>query len=217
MSNNDSFIDEVTEEVRRDKLYAALRKYGWIGIAAVLLLVGGATLNEYLKAREQARAEATGDAILSAVTRDITAGKLSALDEIAAEGELAAVLGLIAAGEQPEDPDAAAERLAAVAADANTPQLYRDLAVLKHAMLPGQMSPAERVDALAGLITPGAPFRVLAEEQIALAEVELGDTASALARLELLLNDNEASGALRQRAQQLIVALGGGEAADDGA
>ena len=81
MSNNDSFIDEVTEEVRRDKLYAGLRKYGWIGIAAVLLLVGGASVNEILKARERAQAEATGDAILSAVTRDITAGKLAALDE----------------------------------------------------------------------------------------------------------------------------------------
>ncbi len=36
MSNNDSFIDEVNEEVRRDKLYALFRKYGWIGVVAVL-------------------------------------------------------------------------------------------------------------------------------------------------------------------------------------
>ena len=42
MSETDSFIDEVTEEVRRDKLFALFRKYGWIGIAAVLLIVGGA-------------------------------------------------------------------------------------------------------------------------------------------------------------------------------
>ena len=58
---------------------------------------------------------------------------------------------------------------------------------------------------------------MLAEEQIAFAEVELGDTDAAIARLETLLNDNEASGALRQRAQQLIVALGGGEAVEDDA
>ena len=30
MSNPDSFIEEVTEEVRRDKLFALFRKYGWI-------------------------------------------------------------------------------------------------------------------------------------------------------------------------------------------
>ncbi|MFD1808819.1 hypothetical protein ACFSHQ_13850 [Gemmobacter lanyuensis] len=40
MSNPESFIDEVTEEVRRDKLFATFRKYGWIGILAVLGIVG---------------------------------------------------------------------------------------------------------------------------------------------------------------------------------
>ena len=34
MSNPDSFIDEVTEEVRRDRLFAVFRKYGWIGVLA---------------------------------------------------------------------------------------------------------------------------------------------------------------------------------------
>jgi len=217
MSNNESFIDEVTEEVRRDKLYAGLRKYGWIGIAAVILLVGGASVNEWMKVRERATAQAAGDAILDAVTRGTTADQIAALDEIGATGDLGAVLGLVAAGAQPEDMTAAADRLAAVAADDTAPQLYRDLAVLKRAMLPGQMSPSERVEVLTGLTAPGAPFRVLAEEQIAFAEVELGETASAVTRLEALLNDNEASGALRQRAQQLIVALGGGETAEDGA
>ena len=42
MSNPDSFIDEVTEEVRRDRLFALFRKYGWIGLVVVLGIVGGA-------------------------------------------------------------------------------------------------------------------------------------------------------------------------------
>ena len=29
MSDTDSFIDEVTEEVRRDALFAQFRRYGW--------------------------------------------------------------------------------------------------------------------------------------------------------------------------------------------
>ncbi|MCB1359426.1 MAG: hypothetical protein KDK53_23925, partial [Maritimibacter sp.] len=135
----------------------------------------------------------------------------------AAEGDLGAVLGLIAAGAEPDDAAAASERLAAVATDPATPPLYHDLAVLKRAMIPGAMSAEERVAALSALTAPGAPFRVLAEEQLAYAEMERGETASALARLEALLNDNEASGALRQRAQQLIVALGGGTGTDDDA
>ena len=47
MSTPDSFIDEVTEEVRRDRLYALLRKYGWVGIAVVVAIVGWASWTEY--------------------------------------------------------------------------------------------------------------------------------------------------------------------------
>lgn len=214
MSHNDSFIDEVTEEVRRDKLYGTLKKYGWIGIVGVLVLVGGAAVNEWIKARDRAAAEAAGDAILAAVTGGAPADQVAALEALAVEGDAAAVVGLIAAGAESGDPEAAGARLATLAADQTLPPLYRDLALLKRAMLPGQMTAEERIDALSGLVAPGAPFRVLAEEQIALAEIELGDSASAVIRLEALLEDNEASGALRQRAQQLIVALGGGSAAE---
>jgi len=32
MSQSDSFIDEVTEELRRDQLFRALKRWGWIGV-----------------------------------------------------------------------------------------------------------------------------------------------------------------------------------------
>ena len=45
MSDTDSFIEEVTEEVRRDQLYKYVRKYGWIAIALVVGVVGGIEQN----------------------------------------------------------------------------------------------------------------------------------------------------------------------------
>ena len=51
MSDTDSFIDEVNEEVRRDRFYFMLKRYGWIAVLAVILLVGGAAWNEYQKAQ----------------------------------------------------------------------------------------------------------------------------------------------------------------------
>jgi hypothetical protein len=213
VSNPESFIDEVTEEVRRDRIYALVRKYGWIGVTAVVLLVGGAALNEWLKARDRAAAEATGDAILAAVEIDDSAARQTALGAIAAEGDRSALIGLIEAAEA-GNPAKAAETLAAIAGDASLPALYRDLATLKRAMLPGGVVGAEdRAASLAPLTVPGGAFRVLAEEQIALAEIELGQSEAALARLQALLSDTEASGPLRQRATQLIVALGGDPAA----
>lgn len=209
MSSTDSFIDEVTEEVRRDKLYARLRKYGWIGVLAVVLIVGGAAVNEWLKARERAEAQAAGDAILEAVTAGDPEARIAALDAVGAEGDRGALINLIAAAEA-EDTELAAARLGEIAGDAALPALYRDLATLKRAMLPGSPVPAEERKAdLAPLAQPGAPFRVLAEEQIALAEIELGQTDAAVTRLTALLADQDASGPLRERASQLIVALGG--------
>ena len=36
VSNPESFIDEVNEEVRRDRLYQNIRRYGWIAVVVVL-------------------------------------------------------------------------------------------------------------------------------------------------------------------------------------
>ena len=46
MSNSDGFIEEVTEELRRDQMLAKLKKYGWIAVLAVLLIVGGSFVAE---------------------------------------------------------------------------------------------------------------------------------------------------------------------------
>ena len=37
VSNPESFIQEVTEEVRRDRLYSYFRKYGWIPALIVVV------------------------------------------------------------------------------------------------------------------------------------------------------------------------------------
>ena len=59
------------------------------------------------------------------------------------------------------------------------------------------------------MANPGAPLRLLAEEQLALIDIEEGKVDAALTRLEAVRQDAEASVDLQQRATQLIVALGG--------
>ncbi|WP_424942863.1 hypothetical protein [Aliiroseovarius crassostreae] len=205
MSNPENFIDEVTEEVRRDKLFAMMRKYGWIAVALVVLLVGGAAYNEWSKARAQAAAEAFGDAILAAEELEDTAARNAALAEISTDGDAAAILALLQA-----DGAADTDALTAVADNADLPKVYRDLAALKLVMATGaELSKAEAEARLGPLLTPGAAFRVLAEEQMALVELAQGDKTAAISRLQSLLQDEEATRALRRRASQLIVALGG--------
>lgn len=211
VSETDSFIEEVSEEVRRDRLYGYVRRYGWIAVVAVLLLVGGASYNEYRKAQVISAAQAKGDAILSALEKDPGADRLAELEGLDPSVQSSPVVAMLLAGEalEAEDPGAAADALQAVIDDAEQPQLYRDLALLKRVILTSnEVAPDARISTLSALTTPGSTFRVLAEEQIALAELEKGDREAAIARLRALLVDVEASQGLRVRAQQLIVALG---------
>lgn len=211
MSDTDSFIDEVTEEVRRDRLYARFRRYGWIAVLAVLLLVGGAAYNEWNKARKQAAAQALGDNLIAALGQGDESARAAALDALALQDGPAALGDLLAAGEESvaEDRGRAIARLTALAQDAAAPVVYRHLAALKAVWLMGaETDAAERRALLEPLAAPGQPFAPLAQEQLALIAVETGDTEAALEQLRALIGSTEASAGLRQRAAQLMVALG---------
>ena len=61
MSLNDSFIKEVSEEVRRDKFFIYLKKYAWIGILLVLIIVFAVSFNEWNKNKEKINNQLNGD------------------------------------------------------------------------------------------------------------------------------------------------------------
>ena len=210
MSNPDSFIDEVTEEVRRDKLYATFRKWGWVGVLIVVLIVGGAAFSEWRKAQAEARAEAFGDAVLEALDLGSPDERSAALAAVPNSGEQTAILQLLLATDPETDRAGSLAALDTLAADASQPQSFRDLAVLRRVIIGGVDVPlAERRAALDPIAAPGRPFRTLALEQLAYLLVEEGKTAEAIAALSALLTDQEAPGGLRARAEQMIVALGG--------
>lgn len=213
MSDSDSFIEEVTEEVRRDRLFALMRRYGWIPILLVILIVGGTAWREYTKAVQITQAQTFGDAILNALEADAPEDRVSALDAVQADTPGgAAILRLLTASEAGSSGDdaAAVAALQAVANDAEVPQIYRQIASYK-ALTRGTetLSVEDRRSGLEALAIPGQPLRLLAEEQLALLEVETSETEAALARLARIVEDAEATAGLRRRASQLIVALGG--------
>ncbi len=217
MSDSDSFIDEVTEEVRRDRLFGYVRRYGWLAVLCVVLLVGGAAWNEWRKAAERQRAQEFGDAILAALERPERADRADALAAVEAPGaDGDAVLALLTAAEEGgDDPAGAARRLLALAdSTGDVPQAYRQLATLKAVAIPESgLDAADRRMRLEGLTQAGGLVRLLAEEQLALLEIESGNRDAALERLQRIVEDAEATAGLRQRAAQVIVALGGEPAA----
>ncbi len=209
MSNPDSFIEEVTEEVRREKLYGYLRRYGWIGVVCVLGLVGGAAWNEYRNAQARDVAQTTGDALLSALEQDALEARVEAMMQISADGAAAAVALMLQAATQEEAGDTAAalQILDALAVNQDVPEMYRDLAAIKAVMLPSE-DVSSRLSSLQALAQPGQPFRLLALEQIAYITLADGDVDGAIGILRQIEEDAGVSRGLRERVQTLMVALG---------
>ncbi len=210
MSESDSFISEVTEEVRRDRMFSLMKRWGWLAVLLVLALVGGAAWNEYNKAQTAAEAQATGDALLDGLSNDDAEARAAALMGIDAEGATVAVTALMTAASQQEagDLEGAAATLDTLALNGDVPAIYRDLAALKRAMLNVDADPAQKREALQALSNPGQPFRLLALEQLAYFDLEQGDRDSAIATLREIMQDADVTRGLNERAQLLMVALG---------
>lgn len=210
MSNPDSFIEEVTEEVRRDRLFAAFRKYGWIGGLVVLGIVGGAAWNEWQKSQAAARAQGFGDAMLEALDTGGAVERHEAMAAVPADGTQTAIRALMLASDPADDKAAALASLDALVADPAQPEIYRDMAQLRRVMVAGSdMALVDRRAALESISAPGRAFRILAAEQLAYLLIEEGKKDAAIAALSALMQDQEAPQGLRGRAGQVIVALGG--------
>jgi hypothetical protein len=210
VSNTDGFIEEVTEEVRKDQLFAMYKKYGWIAVLAVVGLVGGTGLVEYRKAADASAAQARGDAIITALNNDDAVARSEALAAIAsAGGDEAAVAQLHRAGVLIEQDDV--DGALAIYDNLKTGTgIYAQVATLKAIMTRGNdMDMDQRMLELDALSAAGNAFRPVALEQKAIALLDAGKTEEAIASLVSLLDEAGVSQAMTSRTQQLIVALGG--------
>ncbi len=206
-NTNDSFIDEVAEAVRRDRLNLWFRRWGWVVAAVILLIVGGAAAYEWRKTNAEAAAEERGGAILSALETPDAAARLAALQALPATGPQGVVTAFLLAAEQSQTGDAAAaaQTLNGIAQDGSLSEAYRDLAALKAAMIQGPEADRAALEALAA---PGRPYRLLAAEQLAVIDLAAGQRDAAVAQLQAVYEDAEISGAQESRVAAVLTALG---------
>ena len=212
MSETDSFIEEVSEEVRRDKLFGFFRKYAWAIGLVIAVIVGGAAYNEYSKAQKRAAFEARGNALLSVLQETDPQTRLTRLAEIEQGGDASHLTRLFRAQSALEagNRDEAAALFDILAEDESAAEIYRDMAVLKSVYLTREESAtSEQIARLDPLTSGGRPFRLLALEARAVAHMNARETESALADLNSILLDPETQQGLAQRAQQLVLLMGG--------
>ena len=209
MSETDSFIQEVTEEVRQDQMLRYWKKYGAYVIGAVALIVGGAAAWNWSIAQDQARAEARGAAFLSTDPTD-TEAQMALVSTVDGPANLIAELNAAASFAQAGDTKEAAARYASIAGRDGIGQVYKDIATLQQVRIAASTDGATVSTApLDALIDGGSAFRLLALELRGALSIANGDLEAGHADLNAVIADPEATGTLRQRVGALLTATGG--------
>lgn len=213
---SDAFLREVDEELRRDQLAAAWRRWGRIGIAAVvvgLLLFAGWLFWEN-RATEGAGVEAeqlqTAYEGLSGGDRVAAEATLSRLAESKRDGHRA--LAQLAQADQllaGRDAKGAAAKFAAIAANTSLGQPFRDLALLRQTLIEFDTLPPQTVvERMRPLATPGSAWFPTAAELTAIAFARQGRRDLAGRLFGQIARQENAPETTRQRAVQMASAMG---------
>ena len=210
MSNNESFMQEVSEEVRKDRFYRILKKWGWVGIALIVALVGGASFNEWNKESKINSARNLGDRVLAAIaSKDVIDLKEIEIKNVSQDIFIKNLMSAILFSD--DKLDASKKALEEIGGMPGITKTYKDLNAFKLGLLSlksGNLTGEERFGVFEALVEPGSPFRSLAKEQQALILIEQGKIELAIKTLVEITDDSETTDTLRRRVTQLRISLG---------
>lgn len=214
-TSEDSFIREVDEELRKDKLTGFWKTYGrWIAAAVVL---GLAALGGWLVWKDQQyKASAAESEILDDVLRQASSGNdagaiksLAPLKTSKNDGYRAtALLTEAALLLQKQDNEGAAKLYAQVAKDESIAQPWRDLALIRQtAVQYDRVSPDEVISRLSKLAIKGNPWFGSAGEMVAIAYLKKNSVQPAAKLFGEIAADETVPQSIRGRAENMAASL----------
>ncbi len=212
MADTDSFIHEVTEEVRQDRMFGLWKRYGPYILGGVFLIVAGAAAWQWRVNEQRSMAQEAGGALAAASQLEDAAARADAFamagTEFAGSAHLAK-FGEAAAAADAGDVDRAQEIYAQISADAAQPKRWSALADLKSAALTLDAGETDKaLAALEPLAVEGEPYRLLAIELQGIAHALSGDVDAAQKAFETVLNDPGATPPLQGRAAEFLRSIG---------
>lgn len=208
------FINEVEEELRKDKYNDLLRKFGPYIVALIVMIVAATGYMEYKKSKIANTAKSASAAYMSAGRLETSGDIQGAMDKFIALSKVApdgyAGLSLTrAAGLKVQlgDLDGAVS-LFDQAAEKFSKPIHKDLASLKSAYILLDQGLYDDVQARAGLLAvDGAPYADLAKEILAQAALKSGDTAAARTQFTYLSNAPGVLDGVKIRASQALALI----------
>jgi hypothetical protein len=214
--DNEAFYREVDEELRREQLTSYWQRYGKLAIGGVVLLLALLAGFIWWQNHKQEVAGKQGNELTSAFD-DIQARKLKEaapkLDKLAAEGSpgyrAAALMTKADLAVEDNKMDEAAAAYGRIADNADLPQAYRDLALVRRTHIEyDKLQPAEIVRRLSPLAKPESAWFGSAGEMVAIAQLKLGKRAEAARIFAALAKDENVPESLRSRSVQMAGSLG---------
>lgn len=212
----ESFVREVDENLRRDQMRDAAKRYGKWAIAAAVLFL--AAIGGYLYWQErQAKDAETGTEQFAQALSDISSGNDKAAsanlakltDSDAPALSAGARLTTAALALEKGDRKTATATYNAIAADKDLAQPYRDLALVRATALEfDSLKPDEVIARLQPLTQPGNAFFGSAGEMTGMALLAKGQKAAAGQLFAKIAADKGVPDSLRSRAVQVAGTLG---------
>ena len=215
-ATNEAFLREVDDELRRDQLAAAARRWGLIAAAVILATLLAFAGWLYWQHRQTQRAGVEGEQLQAAVDQ-ITAGQSQAAAAALTPLEKADVAGYRALAQlsqadmllQKKDAKGAVARFAAVAGDGAIGQPFRDLATIRQTAVEyDSLPPQQVIERLRPLAVPGAPWFGSAGEMTAVAYLRQNRRDLAGKLFGQIAKSDDVPPSIRQRAVQMAGLLG---------
>jgi hypothetical protein len=212
----ETFVKEVDENLRRDRIRDFLKENGsWLIAGLVLFLAACGGIIWYQQHREQ-QAEAQVEQlaeIYKAIGVGNTAKVPQQLSELSNSGSKAiratALFTRAAFAIQQNDPKLAIATFKKIRDDSSLPNAYRDAALIRETALEfDQLDPQQVIAQLAPLAKAGNPWFGSAGEMTALALIKAGKNKEAGQLFATLAKDKSVPESIRNRSIQISGSLG---------
>lgn len=214
--NNEAFLREVDEELRKDQATQFWQRYGkWLIVGVIVALAAFAGVLFWQHQQKQ-DVEREGEKLQLAFD-DLAAGKVDAAGKPLADLAMSKSDGYRAAAIfsqadillQKNDLKGAAAKFGTIAGDTTLAKPFRDLALIRQTYAEFDTIAADRVvSRLNGLAVPGSPWFGSAGELVAIAYLKQGKRDQAGRLFGQIASSESAAPSIRQRAVQMAGVLG---------
>ncbi|MBT5767079.1 MAG: tetratricopeptide repeat protein [Kordiimonadaceae bacterium] len=205
---SDEFIREVDEDIRQRQINDLWKKYGkfviGIAVGVVAIVAGRAIYTSVIESKYSEQASLYSQAI-SMNDAEISSALDPLLNSDVEAYEILATFKKAEISISNDDRAGAITILDQFVTSSSVAQVYKDMATIQAALLELDTASVDQIRSRLSLIlNSDSKYQYFAAEIMALSELRAGDSGAAKSRLEALINDENASGSIKTRAEQYL-------------